>query len=98
MLDLPLVQVAFVRGDILRQSLIAVRYGETLSYGELARRLESGVRATGQLRAYNPFPIVVPCRRVLGASGALGSHSAGDGPATKQWLFEHERRHSQGEQ
>ncbi|HSX55335.1 MAG TPA: methylated-DNA--[protein]-cysteine S-methyltransferase [Sphingomonas sp.] len=81
------------RGRILRDGLIALRYGETASYGELARRLDSGPRAVGQLCARNPLPIVVPCHRVLGAGGALGSYSAGDGPATKQWLLDHERRH-----
>ncbi|WP_447727758.1 methylated-DNA--[protein]-cysteine S-methyltransferase [Sphingomonas koreensis] len=91
--DLPLPQVTSPRGNVLRDGLIALRYGETASYGELARRLDSGPRAIGQLCARNPFPIVVPCHRVLGARGALGSYSAGDGPATKQWLLDHERRH-----
>ncbi len=77
----------------MREGLIAVGYGETVSYGELAKRLDSGPRAIGQLCARNPFPIVVPCHRVLGAGGALGSYSAGDGPATKQWLLDHEQRH-----
>lgn len=91
--DLPLPRVASLRGRVLRDGLIALRYGETASYGELARRLDSGPRAIGQLCARNPFPIVVPCHRVLGAGGTLGSYSAGDGPATKQWLLDHEQRH-----
>ena len=91
--DLPLPCFASPRGNVLREGLMALEYGETASYGELARRLESGPRAIGQLCARNPFPIVVPCHRVLGAGGALGSYSAGDGPATKQWLLDHERRH-----
>ena len=91
--DLALPRIASPRGKVLRAGLIALRYGETASYGELARRLDSGPRALGQLCARNPFPIVVPCHRVLGAGGALGSHSAGDGPATRQWLLDHERRH-----
>lgn len=91
--DLPLPQIVSPRGRVLRTGLIALRYGETASYGELARRLESGPRAIGQLCAHNPFPIVVPCHRVLGAGGTLGSYSSGDGPATKQWLLDHEQRH-----
>lgn len=91
--DLPLSPIASPRGHVLRDGLIALRYGETASYGELARRLDSGPRAIGQLCARNPFPIVVPCHRVLRAGGALGSYSSGDGPATKQWLLDHERRH-----
>ncbi|HEY0624201.1 MAG TPA: methylated-DNA--[protein]-cysteine S-methyltransferase [Sphingomonas sp.] len=93
MFDLPLPAIASPRGRVLRDGLIALRYGETASYGALARRLGSGPRAIGQLCARNPFPIVVPCHRVLGAGGALGSYSAGEGPATKQWLLEHEQRH-----
>ncbi len=91
--DLPLREIRSARGIVLRNGLIAVGYGDTVSYGELARRLDSGPRAIGQLCARNPFPIVVPCHRVLGAGGALGSYSAGDGPATKQWLLDHEQRH-----
>ncbi|MEG3153236.1 methylated-DNA--[protein]-cysteine S-methyltransferase [Sphingomonas sp. ZT3P38] len=95
--DLSLPCVRSPRGVVLRNGLIAVGYGDTVSYGELARRLDSGPRAIGQLCARNPFPIVVPCHRVLGAGGALGSYSAGDGLATKTWLLQHERRFSKGE-
>lgn len=95
--DLPLVDTGSLRGRALRSGLIAVGYGLTTSYGELARQLGSGARAIGQLCARNPYPIVVPCHRVVGAGGALGAYSAGDGPTTKQWLIEHERRHLQGE-
>lgn len=91
--ELTLRPAATPRGQALRDGLIAVGYGETLSYGGLARSLSSGARAIGQLCARNPYPIVVPCHRILAAGGALGSYSAGDGRATKQWLLDHERRH-----
>jgi methylated-DNA-[protein]-cysteine S-methyltransferase len=94
--DLPLPTLTSTRGEALRAGLLALGYGKSASYGELARRLGSGARAIGQLCARNPLPIVVPCHRVLAAGGALGSYSAGDGPATKQWLLDHERRHSTG--
>lgn len=81
------------RGQALRDGLIAVGYGDAMSYGELARRLDSGPRAVGQLCARNPFPIIVPCHRILAAGGALGAYTAGEGPATKQWLLDHEQRH-----
>jgi methylated-DNA-[protein]-cysteine S-methyltransferase len=80
------------RGEELRTGLVAIGYGDTLSYGELARQLGSSPRAIGQLCARNPFPIIVPCHRVLGAGGALGHYSGGEGPKTKSWLLEHERR------
>ena len=90
--DLALAPAATPRGETLRAALIAVGYGETLSYGALARGTGSSARAIGQLCARNPFPIIVPCHRVLGSGGALGHYSAGEGPATKSWLLEHERR------
>ena len=67
--------------------------GETTSYGELATRL-GGIhlaRDVGQALARNPFPIVVPCHRVLGAHGKLGGFSARGGVATKQRLLAIER-------
>ena len=94
--DLPLAPAGTDRGETLRQGLIGVPYGETLSYGELAQRLASSARAIGQLCARNPFPIIVPCHRVLGDGGKLGSYSGGEGPKTKFWLLEHERRHARG--
>ncbi|WP_213979559.1 methylated-DNA--[protein]-cysteine S-methyltransferase [Sphingomonas sp. dw_22] len=92
----PLAPAATPRGEELRAGLIAVGYGETLSYGALARQLGSSPRAIGQLCARNPFPILVPCHRVLGSGGALGAYSAGEGPKTKSWLLEHERRFAKG--
>lgn len=91
-----LAPAATPRGEELRAGLIAVGYGETLSYGALARQLGSSPRAIGQLCARNPFPILVPCHRVLGSGGALGAYSAGEGPKTKSWLLEHERRFAKG--
>lgn len=79
------------RGQVLRQGLVGIEYGETLSYGALAQQLGSSARAVGQLCARNPFPLLVPCHRVLGSGGVLGHYSAGDGPRTKSWLLEHER-------
>jgi methylated-DNA-[protein]-cysteine S-methyltransferase len=90
--DLPLAPAAHARGQQLREGLIAVCYGETISYGALARRLDSGPRAIGQLCARNPFPIVVPCHRVSGHDGSLNHYSAGNGIVTKQWLLDFERR------
>jgi methylated-DNA-[protein]-cysteine S-methyltransferase len=90
--DIALAPANTLRGQALRGGLIGVGYGTTLSYGALARQLGSGARAVGQLCARNPFPIVVPCHRILG-SGGLGHYSAGDGITTKQWLLDHERRH-----
>lgn len=94
--DLALEPMGTPRGETLRAGLVAIGYGETLSYGALARVLGSSPRAIGQLCARNPFPIVVPCHRVLASGGALGFYSGGEGPKTKSWLLEHERRHMEG--
>ncbi len=90
--DLPLSPAATVRGEALRQAILDIPAGETRSYGQVARLAASSARAVGQACARNPFPIVVPCHRVLGTGGAIGHYSAGDGVVTKRWLLEHERR------
>ena len=59
--------------------------GTTITYGEIARRLgdPGSARAVGQALGRNPFPIVVPCHRVLAAGGKMGGFSAAGGIATK---------------
>ncbi len=58
--------------------LSRIPYGETITYGELARRVgrPKGFRAVGQANGRNPLPIIVPCHRVL-ASGGLGGYAGG---------------------
>ncbi len=92
--DLVLAPPVTARGVALRQGLIEVGYGETVTYGILAQRLGSASRAIGQLCSRNPFPIVVPCHRVLSSGGAPERFSGGEGPKTKFWLLDHERRYS----
>ena len=87
---LPLAASATPRGAVLRQAIIDVGHGRAASYGELARLHGSSARAVGQACARNPFPLVVPCHRVLATGGVLGPYSAGDGPTTKRWLLDFE--------
>lgn len=94
--DLPLASPLTPRGAALRDAMVAIGYGDTVSYGALACLANSGARAIGRACARNPFPIVVPCHRVTAAGGALGAYSAGAGPVTKQWLLDWERRHMLG--
>lgn len=63
--------------------------GETLTYGELASRVGSplGARAVGQALGRNPFAIVVPCHRVLAASGRIGGFTASGGVTTKRKML-----------
>ena len=68
----------------------AIPPGQTLTYGEIARRLgdPSQARAVGQALGANPFPILVPCHRVLAANGKTGGFSAPGGVSTKLRLLE----------
>lgn len=63
--------------------------GQTLSYGEVAARLDKpkAARAVGQAMARNPVPILVPCHRVLAADGKMCGFSAPGGVATKRRLL-----------
>lgn len=76
------------------QALQTIPYGETISYGEQARRIgqPSAVRAVGGANHHNPIAIIVPCHRVIGADGTLTGY--GGGLDTKAWLLQHERRHA----
>ncbi len=70
--------------------------GETQGYGQLAARIgrPAASRAVGAANGANPVAIIVPCHRVIGASGSLTGF--GGGLARKAWLLEHERRHAGG--
>lgn len=61
------------------QALRSIPYGQTVSYGELARRLGNarGARAVGLANGANPLPIIVPCHRVIGADGSLTGFGGG---------------------
>jgi methylated-DNA-[protein]-cysteine S-methyltransferase len=79
--------------DFQRQvwgELTRIAYGETISYGELARRINNpaAVRAVGLANGRNPLSIIVPCHRVIGADGSLTGY--GGGLANKEWLLRHE--------
>jgi methylated-DNA-[protein]-cysteine S-methyltransferase len=66
--------------------------GRTLTYGEIAKKLgEPDPRAIGKALGANPFPIVVPCHRVLGADGKVGGFSAHGGVETKIRILDIEK-------
>jgi methylated-DNA-[protein]-cysteine S-methyltransferase len=80
--------------DFQRQcwlALATIPYGQTVSYGEQARRVGLGsdkARAVGAANGSNPLPIVLPCHRVIGADGSLTGF--GGGLHVKRFLLEHE--------
>jgi len=61
------------------KALQVISYGETISYGELARRIDRprAVRAVGAANGANPISIIVPCHRVIGADGTLTGYGGG---------------------
>lgn len=75
-----------------------IRPGETLTYGEVARRLGEplAAQAVGQALGKNPCPIIVPCHRVLAAGGRSGGFSANGGVETKMRLLSIERARTAG--
>jgi methylated-DNA-[protein]-cysteine S-methyltransferase len=73
-------------------ALCDIQFGETESYGGLARRIgnPNASRAVGLANGKNPISIIVPCHRVIGKSGSLTGY--GGGMERKKWLLEHEQR------
>ena len=71
-------------------ALRAIPAGETRTYGQLAAAIGSpkAVRAAGLANGQNPIAVIVPCHRVIGASGALTGYAGG--LERKQWLLAHE--------
>jgi methylated-DNA-[protein]-cysteine S-methyltransferase len=73
------------------QALRRVGWGQTTTYGALAKELGPGpqaARAVGEAMARNPIPLIVPCHRVLAAGGELGGFSAPGGTHTKLRMLE----------
>jgi methylated-DNA-[protein]-cysteine S-methyltransferase len=78
--DLPLASDGTEFQKKVWAELLRIPFGETASYGDIARRLgyEPGIsRAVGAANGANPIPIVVPCHRVIGADGSLTGYAGG---------------------
>jgi methylated-DNA-[protein]-cysteine S-methyltransferase len=74
------------------QQLSKVKFGQTLSYSKLASLSghPGAARAVGSCMRFNPWPLLVPCHRIIPTSGGLGNYSLG-GPAIKSSLLEMEK-------
>lgn len=90
--DLPVTLVGTPFQRTVWAALREIPYGETMSYGQLAERIGSpgAARAVGLANGRNPIGIIVPCHRVVGATGNLTGY--GGGLERKQYLLELERR------
>ncbi len=77
--DLPLTMAGTPFQLRVWRELEKIPYGETISYGELARRVEqpSAARAVGLANGRNPISVIVPCHRVIGADGSLTGYGGG---------------------
>jgi methylated-DNA-[protein]-cysteine S-methyltransferase len=76
------------------EGIAAIPAGATQTYGELARAIDSGPRAVGNACGANPYPLVVPCHRVVAANHGLGGFARQRGGFlldVKRWLLAHER-------
>jgi methylated-DNA-[protein]-cysteine S-methyltransferase len=90
--DLPLAPVGSAFQQAVWDQLVQIGYGDTASYGEIARRLgrtNAASRAVGLANGSNPIPIVIPCHRVIGANGTLTGYAGGI--ERKQTLLELEQ-------
>ncbi|OHC70329.1 MAG: cysteine methyltransferase [Rhodocyclales bacterium GWA2_65_20] len=92
---LPLAPAGTVFQRRVWGGIAAIPAGSTKSYGELAQAIGSAPRAVGNACGANPYPLVVPCHRVVAAGGGLGGfarHRGGFLLDVKRWLLAHERR------
>lgn len=87
--DLPLAPQGTPFQQRVWAAISAIPRGQVLTYGAMAHSLGSAARAVGQACGANPYPLVVPCHRVVSAAGIGGFANARDGHliATKKWLL-----------
>ncbi len=85
--DLRLAPVGTEFQRTVWQGLLKIPYGETWSYGQLAKHIDrpKASRAVGSANGVNPIPVIIPCHRVIGSSGKLIGF--GGGLETKEYLL-----------
>lgn len=95
--DLPVAPRGTGFRERVWRQLLAIPFGTTWTYGELARAIgrPSASRAVGTANGANPISIIVPCHRVIAQSGALTGYAGG--LEAKQWLLAHERKLAPGQ-
>ena len=86
--DLPMAWGSGLNADV-RRAMAAIPYGETRTYGQIAKAVGAPAQAVGQACGANPLPILIPCHRVTGTNW-FGGFSAPGGVETKAALLRHE--------
>lgn len=87
--DLPLRPKGGELHQQVFRAMLAIPFGETRTYGDVARELNTYGQPVGQACGANPIPIIIPCHRILSANG-LGGFSGSGGTETKIALLKHE--------
>ena len=87
--DLPLAPAGSAFHKDVWRLMCEIPFGETATYGDLARKLESAAQPVGAACGANPIAILIPCHRVVAAAG-LGGFSGGAGVESKRFLLHHE--------
>jgi len=85
--DLPISPMGTKHQEKVWQAMCKIPYGQTRTYGEMAKEIGSASQAVGTACSRNPIPILVPCHRVLAAGGKLGGYSGDGGLYTKRALL-----------
>jgi methylated-DNA-[protein]-cysteine S-methyltransferase len=88
--DYPMDKMRFTPfQQLVYQAVHAIGYGSVKSYGEIAREIQGprAARGVGAAMAHNPLPIIIPCHRVIGSSGAMTGYSAPGGVSRKEMLL-----------
>ncbi len=91
--DLPLLMKGSDFYRAVWRAIAHIPYGQTQSYGQIAQAIKNAPRAVGQACGANPFPVIVPCHRVITSDGKLGGFARNTGGfllETKRWLLAHE--------
>jgi len=93
--DIPIVLDRFSTfGSSVLAACREIKFGQTISYSELAKRLgrPAASRAVGNALAKNPLPLIIPCHRVVRSDGKIGGFSAPGGISLKKKMLELERQ------
>jgi len=90
--DLPIDIQGTVYQNRVWKEVAKISYGQSLTYGDIAKALNSGARAVGNACRHNPIPIIIPCHRVVkkDAIGGYCGSIAGREIQQKDWLLRHE--------